>query len=278
MEKGMKYLRENKPFGVTGLFKKLDLTGDFNGRAERLGEFFGEEKVKISKVPFRVNLDRKTVETRVEGPENIRLDVGESGIKSLFFLGYGAFLDSPFGHKRGYCDNSEHFSVSVHYADGTEVERIPRDVYLKSRQWSDILRRKGWVKQFPEKGKTPPIAKLHLYRFFTNSDQEIEYIEIMDKYEKKAQYLVFAITAELTKEKQRKVKASRPENLPEAVKIAEELSISVSRIEPQVPINLEIENSKIAGLKITFHKSVENVRISIEKVRKRPQEIPKPAT
>ncbi|KXA95176.1 hypothetical protein AKJ65_02365 [candidate division MSBL1 archaeon SCGC-AAA259E19] len=74
----------------------------------------------------------------------------------------------------------------------------------------------------------------------------------------------------------RPIIVATPEDLPGVVQIAENISLTVRRAGPETPLDLKIENSKIAGLAVNFRKVVENVRIAVRKLKKKPSEVPKP--
>lgn len=170
----------------------MDLSNYFNGlHTDYLQDFFKTEEVTLLNIPFKVKLTGlNTLETAVDGPYTVSIGLDNRGVDTIYFLGYGTYLAKEFGHQDLFCSDMNHFSILTKYSDGSFQEDFPTDLATGEKEWSDILRSEGKVIEFPAK----PVAYLHVYSVPVDPYRRMTEILINDKFEGKAQYVVFAIS------------------------------------------------------------------------------------
>lgn len=74
----------------------------------------------------------------------------------------------------------------------------------------------------------------------------------------------------------KQIAVEKTEDLPKKITLPGGLFLTIGNVTPDTPVNFEIENSKIEGLKIAINRSIDNMEVSIEKLKERPSETPEP--
>ena len=157
------------------------------------GDYFTSSPVycetSLPGVPFQVahrDLDiNHVLSTYHDGPDTLVVVVPAAHYDTVYLIGIGTWLAPPYGHQNGWCDASEHLSITLHYADVSYDSVFPTMVTSVGdfQLWGDIFY--GTVGGRPgcEAGAfqgTSPEKYYHTYRVVADPNRTLAEVHLND--------------------------------------------------------------------------------------------------